>query len=205
MINPFVSTITKPTLAILLRLVYFPFNRVGPYGVLLCCYEKRFSFLSVAMSKSFYVRFHLLVTWNIHTLVFLPNSVFDLLYRGSLCCLWCSLLLTWLFFYVVFKFLYWWSTLSSMLVCPLPPFLDSYNLFMSSLGCKALCIVISFLVLWFICLFCRPFLEFSLISYKGDSLGVYHVDETPAEEVFSFVWDIPFFWQDNNYRFPVKT
>ena len=45
------------------------------------------------------------------------------------------------------------STLSSMLASPLPPsFLDTYSLSTSSLGCNALCIVISFLVLWSICL-----------------------------------------------------
>ena len=42
------------------------------------------------------------------------------------------------------------STLSSMLVSPRPSsFLDTYSLSMSSLGCKALCIVMSFLVPWF--------------------------------------------------------
>ena len=45
------------------------------------------------------------------------------------------------------------STLSSMLASPLPPsFLETYSLSTSSLRCKALCIVISFLVLWSICL-----------------------------------------------------
>ena len=45
------------------------------------------------------------------------------------------------------------STLSSMLASPLPPsFLGTYSLSTSSLGCNALCMVISFLVLWFICL-----------------------------------------------------
>ena len=40
-----------------------------------------------------------------------------------------------------------------MLVSPLPPsFLDTYSLSMSSLGCNAFCMVISFLVLWSICL-----------------------------------------------------
>ena len=44
------------------------------------------------------------------------------------------------------------SMLSSMLANPLPSsFLDTYSLFMSSLECKALLIVISFLVLWSIC------------------------------------------------------
>ena len=45
------------------------------------------------------------------------------------------------------------STVSSMLASPLPPsFLATYNLSTSSLGCNALCMVISFLVLWSICL-----------------------------------------------------
>ena len=45
------------------------------------------------------------------------------------------------------------STLSSMLVSSLPhSFLDTYSLSMWSLGCNALCMVISFLVLWSICL-----------------------------------------------------
>ena len=45
------------------------------------------------------------------------------------------------------------STLSSMQASPLPPsFLDTYSLSTSSQGCIALCIVISFLVLWSICL-----------------------------------------------------
>ena len=45
------------------------------------------------------------------------------------------------------------STLFSMLAYPLPPsFLGTYSLSTSSLGCNALCMVVSFLVLWSICL-----------------------------------------------------
>ena len=40
---------------------------------------------------------------------------------------------------------------SWMLTSPLTSFLGTYSLSMSSLGCKALCIVMSFLVFWFIC------------------------------------------------------
>ena len=41
------------------------------------------------------------------------------------------------------------STLSSTLASPLPhSFLGTYSLSTSSLGCNALCMVISFLVLW---------------------------------------------------------
>ena len=40
------------------------------------------------------------------------------------------------------------STLSSILACPLPPsFLGTYSLSTSSLGCNALCMVMSFLVI----------------------------------------------------------
>ena len=44
------------------------------------------------------------------------------------------------------------STRSSMPVSPLPPFLDTYTLSVSSLKCKAMCLVINFLVLWYMCL-----------------------------------------------------
>ena len=51
--------------------------------------------------------------------------------------------------------------LSSMLASPLPPsFLDTYSQSTSSLGCNALCMVISFLVLWSICL------SSSLVHFK---------------------------------------
>ena len=54
------------------------------------------------------------------------------------------------------------STLSSVLVSPLPPsFLDAFSLSTSSLAYKALCIVISFLVLVSICL------SSSLVHFKN--------------------------------------
>ena len=57
------------------------------------------------------------------------------------------------FFYAVFDRRIDLSSLSSVLASPLPPpfFLDIYSLSMSSLECKALCIVISFLILWSTC------------------------------------------------------
>ena len=42
--NRFVSITILSTLIILGRLNYFCFNIIGPYGVVLCCYLKRFSF-----------------------------------------------------------------------------------------------------------------------------------------------------------------
>ena len=54
------------------------------------------------------------------------------------------------------------SMQSSMLDISLPPtFLDTYNLSITSLWCKGLCIVIKFLILWFICL------SSSLIYFKN--------------------------------------
>ena len=50
-----------------------------------------------------------------------------------------------------------------MLVSSLPVFLDTYTLPMSSLGCKTLCIVISFFVLWTICQ------SSSLVPFKNGS------------------------------------
>ena len=44
------------------------------------------------------------------------------------------------------------SMQSSTLASSLPPFFDTYSLSTSSYRCKALCIVINFLVLWSICL-----------------------------------------------------
>ena len=54
------------------------------------------------------------------------------------------------------------STQSSILGSPLPfSFLDKSSLSTSSLGCNAVCIVINFLVLWYICL------RISLVHFKN--------------------------------------
>ena len=53
------------------------------------------------------------------------------------------------------------STMSSLLVSPLPPsFHDTYSLSTSSLGCNAICKITNFL-LWFICL------SYSLVHFKN--------------------------------------
>ena len=64
------------------------------------------------------------------------------------------------FWLISLMLLFGWSPLG--LLFP-PPFLDTYSLSTSSLGCKALCIVMSFLVLWSIC-------WSSLINFKNGSL-----------------------------------
>ena len=72
------------------------------------------------------------------------------------CCLYCFWSLLSIFFRVFFMLsssrCIDASTLSWMLATPLPPFLlGTYSLPTSFLGCKALCIILSFLVLWFMC------------------------------------------------------
>ena len=91
------------------------------------------------------------------------------------------------------------STVSSMLASPLPPsFLDTYSLSTWSLGCNALCMVISFLVLYSICL------SSSLVHLgKGPGYLTWGTAEVfiPLMKfllesffrvVFSFSWDILF-------------
>ena len=52
--NVFVSISSQPTLAIPLCIIDFRFNIIGPYDVILCCYQKRFSFsLKVSFSLSY--------------------------------------------------------------------------------------------------------------------------------------------------------
>ena len=88
------------------------------------------------MSKFSHVRFRLFVAW----IVFLPIFIFWLfLFCLYLCCMYC----------------FWWLwSLShyideSMQGSPPPlSFLDIYCRSVSYLGCRTLCIVISFLVLW---------------------------------------------------------
>ena len=62
------------------------------------------------------------------------------------------------FSYVVFESLY--RCVNAVFDAGKSSFLDTYNLSTSSLGCSALCMVISFLVLWSICL------SSSLVHFK---------------------------------------
>ena len=77
---------------------------------------------------------------------------------------------------------------SSMLARPLLPyFLDTYSLSMSFFGCNALCVIISFLVLWFICL-SSSFVHFKKgpeYLLNSDIPAVYHFYEISAAD-FSF-------------------
>ena len=75
--------------------------------------------------------------------------------------------------------------LSSILVSLLPAsFRDTYRLSMSPLGCKTLCMVISFLFLRFICL-CSPLQEWSRVSYEVYNPSIYPFDKVPAIEFVS--------------------
>ena len=74
------------------------------------------------------------------------------------------------------------SAQSSMMSGPLTPsLLDTCNLSMLSLGCKALCSVINFLIICSIplCLFLKWF----WVSYKEDCPGVYFLGKISAVEL----------------------
>ena len=138
-------------LAILLNVIDFRLNIIGLYGVVLCCHLKRFSF-----SRKVYFRSHVQVFsckilsacrlkypyicfssnfWFLVFIVFLSGLMLPMILLATVISL--SLL---------------FIMQSSKLSCPLDPsFLATYSLSMSSLGCKALCISINFLVLWSIC------------------------------------------------------
>ena len=73
------------------------------------------------------------------------------------------------------------STQPSMLACFLPSFLETYTLSMSSLRCKAKCIVINLLVLWSFCLF---LVYFKNVSYKKECPGVSPFEEISDTESF---------------------
>ena len=103
-------------------------------------------FLFLAMSKFFCVKFCVFVAWNVYTVVFLP--IFSRyccsvdLYAFPVVVISLSLLL----FMQCSSRLIDVSMKSLMLAKPLPPyFLDTGNQSMSSLGCKAFCIIITFL------------------------------------------------------------
>ena len=110
------------------------------------------------MSKFARVSVRLFIAWNVHTVVFLP------IFSGYFCigdyvacivsdgCNQSSSALV----YVVFESLYRChcidaSAPSWILASLLHPFLLTHIVYMSSLECKALSMVINFLVLWFTC------------------------------------------------------
>ena len=97
---------------------------------------------------------------------FLPIFVSRLFcFSWCLCCLFCSL---WLYSVFLRVFIYFSgyfideSTLSWMLESPLSPFFLHIQFTVSSLGCKALCTVMSFLVIWSICW------SSSLVLFRND-------------------------------------
>ena len=112
---------------ILMRILFF-FNIVGPYGVV---------FATILRDSVSLLRFpffsHIYVFSRENLLVCCLKYSYNC-FSSHLCSRCIDL-----------------PTLSSLQACPLPPsFLDTYNLSMSSVGCKALCTVISFLVFRFI-------------------------------------------------------
>ena len=98
---------------------------------------------------SFHVKFHFCVSLNVHTIAFFP-----ILFSWSVYCFVDLLILVLFLVTVISLSLLFYSLwvvvlmLSSMLLRPLPPsFRDTYRLSISSLGCKALCICMSYVLL----------------------------------------------------------
>ena len=126
-------------------LIYFPFNIVGPYGVVFELLLKRFNFsLKVStfltISKFSRVRFRAFDAWNIHTVIF-----FQFLFSSNCCSVYLvlsvmipisiiSLHLD--FFYVVFELLYRCINTIFNVMRPLPSYFDTNCLSILSLWCK---------------------------------------------------------------------
>ena len=118
--------------------------------------SKGFAFL--AMSKFFRVRFRLLVAWNVDTVIFLPIFCFLVIFV-LLMLVWSVLFLV----AVISLLLYFLLVVFESLYRCNHAFFNAgessssfFSWHMQSMyvisGCKALCMVISFLVLWSICL-----------------------------------------------------
>ena len=92
-----------------------------------------------------------------------------------------------------------WVILSSVMASPLPPFLNTYSLPMSSLRCKAFCIIIMFScsLVHLLKFFLPSLQEWSRVAYEKDSPGIYSFDGIYClvvwfRIVFSFSWSILF-------------
>ena len=133
------------------------------------------------MSKFSLVRFRLLVAWSAHTVVFLP------VFRFLVISVQFILILPVLFLVAITNLppcLFIWSSsgcidASWILATSLPLLFLAYSLSTSSRGWKALCIVMSFLVLWFICW------SSSLVHAKN---GPNYLKRAKVQ-VFIFRWD----------------
>ena len=115
------------------------------------------SFLFLATSRFSRVRCCLLVVYNGH-IVFFFSFLFPSYYHSVVHCV-VSIISdgcnqsSFVFFYAVFESLYRCINAVFNADKSLPPsFLDTYSLSTSSLGCNDLCMVISFLVFWSVCL-----------------------------------------------------
>ena len=171
MINRLVFITTYPT--ILLCLVYFCFKIV--FMALFCATIRRDSvslfripFLSPVQVFSFEISLlcRLKYTKNCFSFHFCFLVIIDLLILVLLVLFFDSLISHfWLFLCCLLSSFRCIDVIYTLPATYLSPsFLDTYSLFSSTLRCKALCIVISFLVLWSICW------NSFLIHFKNDSV-----------------------------------
>ena len=131
----------------------------NPYGVFCAAIKRdsvslnRFLFLShvQVFSREISLMCRLKCPYSCFSFHFSFLVIFDLLMLGVVCIVSCHCnQSSFVLFYVVFSSGINAWTLSWMLTSP-SSFLDTYSLSTSSLRCKVLCIVTSFLVLWSIC------------------------------------------------------
>ena len=204
MINHFISFPTQLTQTILLRIIGFCFNIFTPYGFVLCYSKKRFSF---PFEIYLWLPCPCLLAGNVDSL-FLKISIH--LFSSHFCFLGFVVLLfifmlpmlllavvinPSLLFLIQPSSPYMDAPMESSILASSSSFFDACNL----CYCKALCIIISFLVLWFNCL-CSLCILRSWVSYKGNCPGVYTFDmisvekngfkklSRTSEEFFSFVF-----------------
>ena len=108
------------------------------------------------MSRFSCWKFRQFDAWNIHTVVsLLICTSLLLLFYLSFCCQWCYWLLSFLFhFNSIREFAYWFFlAIFNVVKSSLSFFLfNTHSQSMSSVGYRALCIEIKFLIFWSICL-----------------------------------------------------
>ena len=157
----------------MLLLIYICFNVVCPFRVVLCWKGNIFSFsFEVKISSSCLS----LLVWNS---IYLSLGISKNCFSSDFCfliivVLFIRVLLAWFMVVLISLFLFFFMQ-TSKLTNLFPPFLDTYSLPMSSLGCKSLWDVMNFLYLQSSTrsFFSRPLVEWSRGSYKGDKTGVF--------------------------------
>ena len=155
--------------------IYSCFYIDGSYGLILRRFQKWCSFsLKVSLSQpcsNFLVWYFLCLSLEVSIELFSFTFLFSGYFFSIYDCVFCIVLMASNCCIDI-------STLFWMLSSHLPPFLDTYSLNVSPLRCKALCIVnkFSYSLFHLFKFFPRPHQNWSRVSFKEKSLGVYPFD-----------------------------